>query len=60
MARYFVTEPIREIPWYEYRGAPLDDGGVTASQEQAREQAYSLMHELNERIESAAAYRCRK
>jgi hypothetical protein len=53
-------EPIREIPWYESRGAPLDDGGKTLSQEQAREYAYSVARALNGQKDSADAYRRRK
>lgn len=54
------SEPIREIPWYEFRGEAIDDGGTTLSQEEARQQAYSLTTALNGPVESAKAYRRRK
>jgi hypothetical protein len=55
-----TPEPIREISWYEFRGAPVDDGGITLSQDQARTQAYSIMNSLTGQMESAEAYRRRK
>jgi len=38
---------------------PIDDGGTPLSQEEARQQAYSLTSALNGPVDSAEAYRRR-
>ncbi len=55
-----TLEPIREIHWFETRGAPLVDAGGTLSELQAREQAYSVMRSFDDPIQTADAYRRRK
>ncbi|OUL89857.1 hypothetical protein CA603_18155 [Paraburkholderia hospita] len=53
-------EPIREVHWFELRGAPLVDADRTLSQREACAQTYALERELNSQGESANAYRRRK
>lgn len=53
-------ESIREIHWYESRGAPLGSADKTLSQGQACEQAYTLVRSLNDHDQAADAYRRRK
>ncbi|RKF33377.1 hypothetical protein BCY88_09960 [Paraburkholderia fungorum] len=54
------AEPIRELHWFESRGAPLLPPDRTLSEAEARKEAYDLTRELNAKIESADAYRRRK
>ncbi|VWD62390.1 hypothetical protein [Burkholderia contaminans] len=53
-------EVIREINWFEQRGAPIDDGSKTLSKREAHEQAVSLTRTLNEQVGAAEAYLRRK
>ncbi|MGF6768623.1 hypothetical protein P3T18_001093 [Paraburkholderia sp. GAS199] len=53
-------EPIREIHWYESRGAPLTDADKTLFQGEACEQAYTLVRSLTDHDQAADAYRRRK
>jgi hypothetical protein len=52
--------PIREVHWYEWRGAPLVGADKTLSQGQACAQAYDLVRVLDASDQSADAYRRRK
>lgn len=54
------VDPIREVHWYESRGVPLVGVDKTLSQDQACEQAYTLVRALNAHSECADAYRRRK
>ena len=51
------SEPLREIHWYESRGAPLVGDDRTLSEAEARGQAYSAVSALNGPGAAADAYR---